>query len=933
MKTIWKRRYLVTGILALLLMFACSVVQADPQKEAGSNDAFAMSVGKMAKKYKRQAFGAQSVSDPFSSGRLIVKGKSAGLTFDKYGAVDSVQSSSNIYLVQFETGSDAQEAYKALKKNKKVKYVEPDLYVGVNDYKPVPEGEDFLSSKEAAKSWGVSHINADSYAAYLGKRTKKSITVAVVDSGVSRHSLIGKRLLNGYDFVEADKNASDVFGHGTHVAGIIADSTPGLNVNILPVRVLNEYGGGDGSVIGAGIMYAADHGAKVINLSLGGRHSHYLEECVNYAIKKGCVVCASSGNGYGSTDNACPAHMKNVLVVGAIDQHDQHAEFSNCGSSLDVVAPGVGIRSSVPGGRFEKQDGTSMSCPFVSAAAAMYCLEYPSKSVSEIIALVRKHTRDLGSSGFDEIYGAGAIYLDVPNKTVKKINPASVKLSVSSLTLEPGEKSTVSANISPASATEKTVTWKSSNKAVASVSGGIITAKKPGTATITATTVNGRTASCKVTVKKAAAGAIYKEIPEATYDMSDSAKMKKAVRIKAGTNRLRGTNGYLKFTAPSAGTYEFTFNLPDEKGRTKASDIRVTGSAGIKEKSGGYLLYMDNDRVETQGGFYSLLYFCSAKTRKHYQSYDSDKITDYIVKRFARITLKKGKTIYIELSLDKTDYATYSSNLPAKLELTVKKRNDANVQPTSITLDKTKLSLKTGDSLSLTASVIPIYAKKRSVTWKSSKPDVVDVTDGKITALKAGTAVVTASTANGLKATCKITVQKSATASYTKIPEARLAASDAVIIKKAVLLNTGVNKLSLDSQGYVKYTAPSDGTYQFTFTAVNRTPRDKYGYVSLAGAAVCCMRTKYGIMIMDESKVETQGGYYNYLNFRSSKTESSDTEITEKKERTIPNRYAKVKLKKGQQLFIYLHSFSSEYSSEEGSIDIPLSMKVTVKRA
>ena len=120
MKTIWKKRYLVTGILALLLMFACSVVQADPQKEAGSNDAFAMSVGKMAKKYKRQAFGAQSVSDPFSSGRLIVKGKSAGLTFDKYGAVDSVQSSSNIYLVQFETGSDAQEAYKALKKNKKV---------------------------------------------------------------------------------------------------------------------------------------------------------------------------------------------------------------------------------------------------------------------------------------------------------------------------------------------------------------------------------------------------------------------------------------------------------------------------------------------------------------------------------------------------------------------------------------------------------------------------------------------------------------------------------------------------------------------------------------------------------------------------------------------------------------------------------------------
>lgn len=84
---------------------------------------------------------------------------------------------------------------------------------------------------------------------------------------------------------------------------------------------------------------------------------------------------------------------------------------------------------------------------------------------------------------------------------------------------------------------------------------------------------------------------------------------------------------------------------------------------------------------------------------------------------------------------------------------------------------------------------------------------------------------------------------------------------------------------------------------------------------------------------MDDRKVETQGGYTNYLSFRSSKTETYDSDDSEKKDRTIPNRYAKVKLKKGQQLFIDLHSFSSEYSSEEGTINIPLSMKVTVKRA
>ena len=933
MRTLRFMIYLMAGMLAVMLLFPGSVVHAAGErseiKAAADNDAFLMAVGKMAKQYKKQAYGAQAASDPFFSCRLIVKGKKGNLSFEKYGAIDTIRSNSNIYLVQFETNHDAQAAYRILQKDSKVSYVEPDAYMGVNDFGVISH-ETVLNSSQKTKtfqSWGVQHIYADRFASFVQNKTKQSITVAVVDSGVSKHSLLGSRLLKGYDFVDSDQNASDVFGHGTHVAGIISDSTPGLQVNILPVRVLNEYGGGDDSVIGAGVIYAADRGAKVINLSLGGKHSQYLEECIEYAIKKGAVVCVSSGNGHGAIDNFCPAHMKNAIVVGAVDAYDRHADFSNCGPSLDVVAPGVAIRSSIPGGKYSTQDGTSMACPFVSAAAAMLRLAYPSKSVSEIVSMIRKNVRDLGTSGYDEIYGAGVLRLIIPEDKVVSIKPASVKLSESSVTIEEGTKITLSVNIRPAGATDKTVTWKSSNKSVVSVAGGMITARKPGTAVITVSTVNGKEAECLVTVKKAVVDMQYTSIPEVDlYDASDSDKMKKALKIKTGSNKLSGTRGYVKFTAPTDGTYKFTFTGVDER---KNSGLLTCSAVALSNES-GFLNYLLDEEVETQGGYYSILYFCSAKSRKFLKAWDNEKRMDYLENRSATINLKKGKTIYFQIDMSRD----YEYGRPVKMNLTVNKKNTKNAKPASITVSKTKVTLKAGDSVELSATVSPIYAVNRTVTWKSSRTDVATVKNGIITGVNPGTVVITASTVNGIEASCKVKVEKAAESSYTKIPEPKDSWTDSQKAKNASDLTMGVNKISTNSSGYVRFKAPSAGIYEFTFTAVNRKP-PKGGACSVWGTAVMMMKNQYGLLVLDDKKVATQGGYASYLYFCSSETKNdflSERTYSGKTGWTIPGRYARVRLKKGQTLYVEIHAYCWENAPGRDMVTTPLNLKLNVKK-
>jgi subtilisin family serine protease len=256
-----------------------------------------------------------------------------------------------------------------------------------------------------------------------------SVTIAVVDTGVDfGHLDLASKIVPGYDFVNNDAIAQDDNGHGTHVSGIAAAiSNNGLGISgvswgahIMPVKVLNAGGNGTFANVAAGIVWATDHGAQVINLSLGGSNpSQVLQDAVNYADSNGVVLVAASGNS-GSNFVLYPARYPQVIAVGATDSSNAHTGFSNYGPQVDLSAPGTSIYSTVIGG-YGYLSGTSMSAPFVSGLAAIL-RGIPGNSSPGVIALEMESTAlDLGAPGIDDVYGYGLIQMDAAIRAVLSV--------------------------------------------------------------------------------------------------------------------------------------------------------------------------------------------------------------------------------------------------------------------------------------------------------------------------------------------------------------------------------------------------------------------------------------------------------------------------------------------------------------------------------
>ena len=255
---------------------------------------------------------------------------------------------------------------------------------------------------------------------------QSQVTVAVVDTGCNANSDLGPQLLAGINYVSGESN-NDLEGHGTFVAGIIAASTSNTagmsgtffdaaHVKILPVKVLNASGNGSDDQVANGVIYSADNGARVINLSLGQNvKSETLRQAVNYALKKGVAVVAAAGNDSGQPV-FFPAAFPNVIAVSAVDATDQVTDYSNWGR-VDLSAPGgTGINYwSCSSPSTNKQaiwslcnaasgirdgDGTSFSTPMVAAAAAMLLAQDPARATTDLY-------RILTQSADQTAYGPG----------------------------------------------------------------------------------------------------------------------------------------------------------------------------------------------------------------------------------------------------------------------------------------------------------------------------------------------------------------------------------------------------------------------------------------------------------------------------------------------------------------------------------------------
>ncbi|MFI9553630.1 S8 family peptidase [Nonomuraea endophytica] len=247
------------------------------------------------------------------------------------------------------------------------------------------------------------------------------VVIAIVDTGVDTdHPDLKDKIVDGYDFVDGDQDPKDSNGHGTHVAGIAAAVTRnGIGISgaapgamIMPVRVLGTVGSGDRATIVKGIVWAADNGAKVINLSLGetGLLSRLLKggtlnPAILHAYSRGAVVVAAAGN-EGTVKQPYKAATQ-VLVVGASDQQGKPADFSNFGAEDAVTAPGVRIMSTLPTyptpetlrntSGYGLLDGTSMAAPYVAGLAALLIGQgkTPDQTMRAIRQTAQNPTKDL----------------------------------------------------------------------------------------------------------------------------------------------------------------------------------------------------------------------------------------------------------------------------------------------------------------------------------------------------------------------------------------------------------------------------------------------------------------------------------------------------------------------------------------------------------
>ena len=207
------------------------------------------------------------------------------------------------------------------------------------------------------------------------------VVVAVIDTGLdAAHPDLAGRVLPEIDLLPDVTPAPEQNGHGTRVASIIAGSLNATGMagvapqaTILPVSALDPAGYGDSSTVARGIIAAADAGARVINLSLGGPDKDpVLDQACAYAFAKGAVVVAAGGNSY-LTGNQVqyPAASPNVLAVASVDRTGNPSGFSNTGPHIDIAAPGEGVLAALPGGGYDEESGTSFAAPHVAAAVAL----------------------------------------------------------------------------------------------------------------------------------------------------------------------------------------------------------------------------------------------------------------------------------------------------------------------------------------------------------------------------------------------------------------------------------------------------------------------------------------------------------------------------------------------------------------------------------
>jgi thermitase len=263
-------------------------------------------------------------------------------------------------------------------------------------------------------SWSLARVAApDAWSTTTGS---SNVTIAILDTGVDgTHEDLISQMVPGWNIYNNNSDTHDVHGHGTAIAGTAAASgNNGVGVasvcwgcRIMPVRISDNYGLATYSDIASGLVWAADHGARVANISYNVTDSSTVSRSASYFQKKSGVVTVASGNS-GIFDST--SDNPYVLTVGATDSTDTIYSWSNTGNNLDLVAPGF-VYTTMVGGGYTVAQGTSAAAPLVAGAAGLLFSLYPSLTPTQVQDILRQSADDLGTPGWDLSYGYGRVNL------------------------------------------------------------------------------------------------------------------------------------------------------------------------------------------------------------------------------------------------------------------------------------------------------------------------------------------------------------------------------------------------------------------------------------------------------------------------------------------------------------------------------------------
>lgn len=352
----------------------------------------------------------RSAEGPWAKGRVIVM-PMAGLDEGELNKIVKVHggnahklTASGLYLVDLPGNVSEKAVLTQLARNPHLKFAELDHAV---------QATGVANDPYFGSAWHLARINASTA---WDSAQGSGITVAILDSGVdSSHADLSARMVAGWNFYDNNSNTTDVYGHGTGVAGAASASTNNSqgvaavagNSNIMPVRIADSAGTGYVSMIAQGVTWAADNGAKVINISYNRLWTFpSVVSAAQYAKSKGAlVVIAASNNAMDEGASAQPS----MIPVSAVDRNDVITTFSSWGNHVAVAAPGLDIWSTTRGGGYGAWWGTSVASPVTAGVVALMMSANPKLLNTQIESLLYSTATDLGAAGRDKYYGYGRI--------------------------------------------------------------------------------------------------------------------------------------------------------------------------------------------------------------------------------------------------------------------------------------------------------------------------------------------------------------------------------------------------------------------------------------------------------------------------------------------------------------------------------------------